>query len=103
MRTEPIRDRQAAIGLRVRLTADLDGARISLQVDIGFDDVVTPGVVQADFPTLLDFPAPRSQANSRETVVAEKNLNGATMPQSVPDVGGHRFPRVRLPRRNAWK
>ena len=72
VRTEPIRDRQAAIGIRVRLTADLDGARISLQADIGFDDVVTPGVVQADFPTLLDFPAPRLQTYPRETVVAEK-------------------------------
>ena len=56
---EPIRDGQAYGGVRVRLGADLDGARIALQVDIGFGDVVTPGVVEAEFPTLLDFPAPR--------------------------------------------
>ena len=72
VRAEPIRDRQAAGGIRVRLEADLDGARISLQVDVGFGDVVTPGVVEADFPTLLDFPAPRLLAYPRETVVAEK-------------------------------
>ncbi len=72
VRAEPIRDRQAAGGIRVRLEADLDGARISLQVDVGFGDVVTPGVVEADFPTLLDFPASRLRAYPRETVVAEK-------------------------------
>ncbi len=72
VRAESIRDRQAAGGIRVRLTADLDGARISLQVDVGFGDVVMPGVVEVDFPTLLDFPAPRLRAYPRETVVAEK-------------------------------
>ena len=72
VRAEPIRDRQAESGIRIRLAADLDGARISLQVDVGFGDVVTPDVVEADFPTLLDFPAPRLRAYPRETVVAEK-------------------------------
>ena len=72
VRAEPIRERQAESGIRVRLIADLDGARISLQVDIGFGDVVTPDVLEAEFPTLLDFPAPRLQAYPRETVVAEK-------------------------------
>ena len=72
VRAEPIRDGQAYGGLRVRLGADLDGARIALQVDIGFGDVVTPGVVEAEFPTLLDFPAPRLRTYPRETVVAEK-------------------------------
>ena len=68
VRTDPIRDGQPASGIRVRLAADLHRARINLQVDVGFDDVVTPGVVEADFPTLLDFPAPQLQAYPRETV-----------------------------------
>ena len=72
VRAEPIRERQAESGIRVRLTADLDGARTSLQVDVGFGDVVTPDAVEAEFPTLLDFPAPRLRAYPRETVVAEK-------------------------------
>ena len=72
VRAEPIRDRQSYGGVRVRLTADLDGARIAVQVDIGFGDAVTPGVVEAEFPTLLDFPAPRLRTYPRETVVAEK-------------------------------
>ena len=72
VRAERIRDAQEYGGVRVRLTADLDGARIALQVDIGFGDIVTPGVVEAEFPTLLDFPAPRLRTYPRETVVAEK-------------------------------
>ena len=69
---ERIRDAQEYGGVRVRLATDLDGAWIALQVDIGFGDAVTPGVVDAEFPTLLDFPAPRLRTYPRETVVAEK-------------------------------
>lgn len=73
VRAERIRDGQAYGGVRVRLAADLDGARIATQVDIGFGDAVTPGVIEAEFPTLLlDFPAPRLRTYPRETVVAEK-------------------------------
>lgn len=72
LRTEPIRDRQAAGGIGVRLEADLDGARISIEVNVGLGDVVTPGVVDAASPTLLDFPARRLRAYPRETVVAER-------------------------------
>ena len=72
VRAERIRDGQAYGGVRVRLVADLGGARIAVQVDIGFGDAVTPGVVEAEFPTLLDFPAPRLRTYPQETVVAEK-------------------------------
>jgi len=43
-----------------------------MQVDIGFGDVVTPAAEVIEYPTLLDFPAPRLKAYSRETVIAEK-------------------------------
>jgi hypothetical protein len=33
---------------------------------------VTPAAAETDFPTLLDFPAPRLRTYPRETVVAEK-------------------------------
>ena len=72
VRPAPIRGRQTESGIRVRLTADLDGARISLQVDVGFGDVVTPRVVETEFPTILDFRAPRLQTHPPEAVVAEK-------------------------------
>ncbi len=56
----------------LRLTATLAGARLRLQVDIGFGDAITPAAETADFPALLDFPAPRLRVYPRETVVAEK-------------------------------
>src|SRR5262249_22203815 len=54
------------------LVAELAQARLHLQVDIGFGDVVTPAPAEAEYPTILDYPAPRLQVYSRETVIAEK-------------------------------
>lgn len=46
-------------GVRVDLLATLDGARIALQVDIGFGDAVTPAPEAVHYPVLLqDLPAP---------------------------------------------
>ncbi|MFH1893641.1 MAG: nucleotidyl transferase AbiEii/AbiGii toxin family protein [Candidatus Zixiibacteriota bacterium] len=67
-----IREGQAYPGERVKLTAKLGNARIRIQVDVGFGDVVTPKAVQIEYPVLLDFPAPRIRAYPKETVVAEK-------------------------------
>ena len=44
---------------RIDLRATLDGARLSLQFDIGFGDAVTPAAQPIAYPTLLpDVPAP---------------------------------------------
>jgi len=60
-------------GVRVELRATLDGARISLQVDIGFGDVVTPAPETVQYPVLLDdLPPPSLRAYPKYTVVAEK-------------------------------
>ncbi len=60
-------------GVRVDLQAALDGARIALQVDIGFGDAVTPGPVVITYPLLLkELPAPQLRAYPKYTVVAEK-------------------------------
>jgi len=68
----PIREGQEYQGQRVTLTAFLGKTRISVQVDVGFGDVVTPRAKKTRYPTLLDFPAPSIRACPRETVVAEK-------------------------------
>lgn len=68
----PIREEQVYQGQRVTLTAFLGKARILIQVDVGFGDVVTPRARIIIYPTLLDFSAPRIRAYPRETVVAEK-------------------------------
>lgn len=60
-------------GVRIDLQAKLDGARIALQVDIGFGDAVTPAPETVDYPALLDgLPAPQLRAYPKYTVVAEK-------------------------------
>jgi hypothetical protein len=50
----------------------LAGARVPLQVDIGFGDAVVPPPETIDYPSLLDLPPPRLRAYPREVVVAEK-------------------------------
>ena len=60
-------------GVRIDLQAKLDGARIALQVDIGFGDAVTPAPEAISYPVLLDdLPAPQLRAYPKYTVVAEK-------------------------------
>lgn len=60
-------------GVRVDLLATLDGARIALQVDIGFGDAVTPAPESVNYPVLLEgLPAPQLRAYPKYTVVAEK-------------------------------
>ena len=59
-------------GVRVTLRVTLQSARVSLQIDVGFGDVVTPRAAMTEYPVLLDFAAPRLLGYSRETVVAEK-------------------------------
>jgi hypothetical protein len=68
----PIREAAEYGGVRVRTTATIDGARIPIQIDIGFGDAITPAPVEIDYPALLDAPAPRLRAYPVETVVAEK-------------------------------
>jgi hypothetical protein len=59
--------------VRIDIPATLDGARIALQVDIGFGDAVTPAPEEVRYPVLLtDLPAPRLRAYPKHTVVAEK-------------------------------
>lgn len=59
-------------GVRVRFEAMLERAKMPMQIDVGFGDVVVPVAKTIDYPTLLDFPAPRMKGYPRETVVAEK-------------------------------
>ncbi len=59
-------------GVRIRFRATLDTARIQMQIDVGFGDVVVPRAVRTAYPTILDFPAPHLLAYSKETAIAEK-------------------------------
>lgn len=59
-------------GVRARFNGLLARARIPMQIDVGFGDVIVPGPTEIEYPALLDFPAPRLMAYPRETVIAEK-------------------------------
>lgn len=59
-------------GVRVRFRGHLGKARITMQIDVGFGDTVHPAVVEADYPVILDLPAPALRVYPPETVVAEK-------------------------------
>ncbi|MCY4556823.1 MAG: nucleotidyl transferase AbiEii/AbiGii toxin family protein [Chloroflexi bacterium] len=72
IRMRDTREEQPYGGVRVRMEGRLGQARLHLQVDIGFGDVITPEREERDYPTLLDLPAPRLWTYPRETLVAEK-------------------------------
>lgn len=57
-------------GVRVKCIGFLEKARIPMQLDVAFGDVVNPSVEESDYPTTLEFPAPRLRTYPRETVVA---------------------------------
>ena len=72
LRIDRIREELEYGGLRLKTTATISGARVNLTIDIGFGDALEPGLEEIDYPSLLDFPAPRLRAYARETVIAEK-------------------------------
>jgi predicted nucleotidyltransferase component of viral defense system len=72
LRVARIKEEQEYEGLRVNFIARLERARIHMQVDVGFGDVIVPPPKEIQYPTMLTFPSPRLRAYPRETVVAEK-------------------------------
>jgi len=59
-------------GVRVKFRAELAGARIPMQIDIGFGDAIHPEPELASFPVLLPMKAPLIRAYPREATIAEK-------------------------------
>lgn len=59
-------------GLRVKLNAYIGRARINLQLDLGYGDIVVPHPVEIEFPQLLNFDAPKILTYSLESAIAEK-------------------------------
>ncbi len=69
---QSVREDEDDGGVRVTLRATLAGARLAIQIDIGFGDAVMPGASDVNYPSLLGFPSPFLRAYPPETVVAEK-------------------------------
>ena len=66
-----IREDQIYGGMRLRTTAYLGGAQISITVDLGFGDALGDPKCQIDYAPLLDFPAASIRAYAPATVIAE--------------------------------
>jgi hypothetical protein len=54
------------------MEARLGKVRVALQIDVGLGDTIVPGPEELEYPTLLNFHAPRLHAHSKESVVGEK-------------------------------
>ena len=59
-------------GVRVRFHGSLGTANFTMQLDIGFGDVVIPAPASLEYPTILDLPVPKLRGYSRESSIAEK-------------------------------
>ena len=59
-------------GVRVHFRGSLDNARITIQLDVGFGDIVIPSPELTAYPTILDLPAPQILGYSKESTIAEK-------------------------------
>ncbi|NLT72274.1 MAG: nucleotidyl transferase AbiEii/AbiGii toxin family protein [Verrucomicrobiaceae bacterium] len=67
-----IRDDQSYGGIRIAVPVMLAGARVRIQIDIGFGDTVTPGTEEQTWHELLGYPAAKINTYPPETVIAEK-------------------------------
>ncbi len=69
--TEIVKDAKYQ-GVRINVLASIGSARLSLQIDCGFGDIVVPKAKWIDYPELLNYGQPRLLGYSLESVIAEK-------------------------------
>lgn len=73
IKAEEIRKDANYSGTRVTVVGQIDGAKCTVQVDVGYGDAVTPAPEMASYPVMLeDMPAPELRIYPRYTVIAEK-------------------------------
>ena len=69
---ERIKEDAEYAGVRLKFIGLLGRIRLNMQIDIGFDDVVSPAPVVKPYPVILSMPAPALRSYPPEAVVAEK-------------------------------
>lgn len=73
IKAEEIRKEANYSGTRVTLIGMIDGAKCTVQIDVGYGDAVTPAPEMATYPVMLkDMPAPELRVYPQYTVIAEK-------------------------------
>jgi len=59
-------------GVRVKFVGFLDRSRVSMQIDVGFGDIIYPSPEIYEYPVILDLPKPYLKGYSLESVISEK-------------------------------
>jgi len=59
-------------GVRVKFRGFLERARVAMQIDVGFGDIIYPKPKTIDYPVILDLPKPHLKGYTIESVVSEK-------------------------------
>jgi predicted nucleotidyltransferase component of viral defense system len=72
IKTRRIKEDADYEGVRVQFEGLLGKAKIPMQLDVGFGDVVVPGPQAISYPSILEMPSPKLMGYPREAVVAEK-------------------------------
>ncbi|MCF6337012.1 MAG: nucleotidyl transferase AbiEii/AbiGii toxin family protein [Gammaproteobacteria bacterium] len=72
IRGERIKEDADYEGVRVRFIGTLDNARVNMQIDVSFGDIIHPEPIEAELPGILDSPVPRLLCYSCESAIAEK-------------------------------
>lgn len=69
---EEIRENQSYKGVRIKFQGKLGNAKIPMQIDIGFGDVISPAPVWIEYPVLLDGEPLKLLAYTLDSAIAEK-------------------------------
>jgi hypothetical protein len=69
---ERIKENADYEGVRIKFKGFLERARIPMQIDIAFGDVIYPKPGLIHYPVILDLPEPHLMGYTYESVVAEK-------------------------------
>ena len=80
VKTERIKEDADYEGVRVRFVGLLGKARVAMQLDVGFGDVVTPSAETITYPTLLDFPAPEQPSTLAQWTAFRSKLPNTDCP-----------------------
>lgn len=72
VKAQEIREGEGYGGVSLSLRAFLAHIPVTVRIDVGFGDAVTPDAETRAFPTLIGHTAPRIRVYSHETLVAEK-------------------------------
>lgn len=70
--SERIKEEADYEGIRLKINTTLSQAKKRLQLDVGFGDIIRPGAILMELPTILEEDRPKIRVYSIESVISEK-------------------------------